>query len=142
MPTPENLLSQILVSDFSIAQRAVRTRIYIPETDPYVNNIGALTGRAISLTVRFGTPLGAETRMSQTPWIPLGNMELAIREASSGGIADHAQVIVRNKEQDEEVLFDLGRERIIGVDGAPIAYVDARTIVDHMQADLQARKAA
>jgi len=141
MPSPESLFLQVLAEP-SIAQRAIKTRTYIPETNPYINNIGELAGRAVGLTVRFGIPLGAETRMSQTPWIPLGNMELAIREASSGGIADHAQVIVRKERQEEMVLLDLGREKIVGSDGGDIEYLDARTIIDHLQADLQARKAA
>ncbi len=142
MRSPENLLSQVLIADPVIIDRAARTREFIPETDPYINKIGALTGRAVGLTVRFGTPLGAENRMNQTPWVSVGSMELAIREASSSGIADRAQVIVREDRQEEMVLFDMGREKIVGVDGVPITCVDATTVIDHIQADLQVRKVA
>ena len=142
MLTPEHLLSQVLTADPAIAQRAARTRIQISETDPYINKIGALTGRAVGLTVRYGSPLGAENRMNQTPWVSIGSMELAIREASSGGIADHAQVIVREDRQGEMVLFDLGREKIVGVDGTPITCVNATTVIDHIQENLQTRKVA
>lgn len=142
MRSLESILPQVL-ADPSIAQRAIKTRTYIPETNPYINNIGELAGRAVGLTVRFGTLLGGDSRMNQTPWIPLGNMELAIREVSSGGIADHAQVIVRGNEQsEEEMLLDLKRESISDISGKSVPYVDARTIIDHLQADLQARKAA
>jgi hypothetical protein len=142
MRNPENLLSQVLAADPLIAQRAVKTQMYISETDPYISKIGALTERAVGLTVRYGSPLGAENRMNQTPWVSVGSMELTIREASSGGIADHAQVIVREDKQKEMVLFDLGREKIVGVDGVPITCVDATTVIDHIQVNLQTRKVA
>ena len=143
MRSPENLLSQVLTASPVIIDRAARTRQFIPETDPYINNIGALTGRAVSLTVRFGTPLGGDSRINITPWIPVGNMELAIREVSSGGIADHAQVIVRGNEQrEEEVLLDLKRETISDISGKSVPYVDARTVVDHLQEGFANRKAA
>ncbi len=141
MRNPENLLSQVLTASPIIIDRAARTRQFIPETDPYINNIGALTGRAVGLTVRYGVSLGGDSRMSQTPWVSVGDSELAIREASSGGIADHAQVLVRSKGQ-EEVLFDLERTAITGVDEEHVAYVDALTVVDHLQAELQERKKA